>query len=385
MSFQFNNKVVYLLSSDRWGTMRVSKHHYALELAEKGNTVFFIEPPDLNNKGITITPVEEQPSLYIVSYKPVYRGQRFLPAVVYRMLLSWQIRLLKKAIGKLPDVVISFDPYRFLNLKWFKAKMSIFFAADLFSNNYLPEEIYTADFCLAVSDTIVQKLQPGGRPVYFINHGLNRHFVEKAKERLNTQPSNLNKPQGTLSVGYVGNLLMEAPDRMIMRQVIKDHPQLQFVFWGQYEKKGNFVAHDSPDVLAFIEFLKSQPNVVLRGPVHPSILSEEIVNMDMFWLCWKINEGTMWDGSNSHKILEYLSIGKPVVSHTMSTYKNNNLIDMLDSKDNSGYSLLFEKVLERVQQGEPIELIRQRINFAIANAYRSHIEEIEELIERHYE
>jgi hypothetical protein len=169
-----------------------------------------------------------------------------------------------------------------------------------------------------------------------------------------------------------------------MRQVIKDHPQLQFVFWGQYKKAGNFVAHDSPDVFAFIEFLQSQPNVVLKGPVHPSVLSEEIDEMDIFWICWKINAGTMWDGSNSHKILEYLSIGKPVVSHSMSTYRSNNLIDMLDSEDNSRYPKLFEKVLERVQGGEPIETIRQRIDFAISNAYKSHIKEIEELIERHY-
>jgi len=377
------NKTIYLLSSDRWGTMRVSKHHYALELAEKGNKVFFIEPPDLQNKGISILPSEDHPSLFIVKYKPVFRGRRFLPGIVFRLFLILQIRILIGKIGQRPDIVWCFDPYRFNNLNWFKASGKIFFAADLFYYDHLPEEALTADLCLGVSDTIVELLKPACKPAHFINHGVSRHFINIAKETLAQLPA-INQPKSKITVGYVGNLLMEAPDRNTMQNVISTHSDIQFIFWGQYERKGNFVAYDKPEVFGFIKFLQSQPNVVLRGAVHPSVLSEEIRKADLFWICWQTSVNKMWDGSNSHKILEYLSTGKPVVSHYMSTYRNGNIIDMLPSKGNNDYLSLFSQVLNRVKAGEPVDLHRKRILLAMDNSYQSHIAEIEKLIQPHF-
>lgn len=383
MSFSFNNKIVYLLSSDRWGTMRVSKHHYALELAEKGNKVFFIEPPDLQNRGISITSSEDHPSLFIVKYKPVFRGKRILPGFLFRFFLILQIRLLIRKIGQRPDIVWSFDPYRFNNLNWFKASVKIFFAADLFYYDHLPEEALTADLCLGVSDTIVELLKRACKTAQFINHGVSRHFTNIAKETLLQLPAT-NQPISKITVGYVGNLLMEAPDRITIQKVISAHPDIQFIFWGQYEKNGNFGAYDKPEVFDFIKFLQSQPNVTLRGAVHPSVLSEEIKKADMFWICWQTSLNKMWDGSNSHKILEYLSTGKPVVSHYMSTYRNSNIIYMLPSKEDNDYLSLFSQVLNRVKWGEPVELHRKRILLAMENSYQSHIAEIEKLIQPHF-
>ena len=362
--------------------MRVSKHHYALELAERGSTVYFIEPPDLENKDVSITPSGEHAGLFIVKYKPVYRGKRFLPSFMFRILVHRQVDILIKAIGKKPDVLWCFDPYRFMNLKWFKAPVSIFFAADLFPHEHLPEEVSTADFSLGVSDSIVQSMKPTGKPVYFINHGLSRHFTETARKRMNETGSNP-QPKNKITVGYVGNLLMEAPDRKVMQQVISGNPDAQFIFWGQYEKKGNFVGFSSPEVTAFIEFLQAAPNVTLRGAVHPSVLNSEIEQADMFWICWQINTRKLWDGSNSHKILEYLSTGNPVVSHYMSTYHDSKLVDILRSKENDGYAALFSAVKDRVKNGEPVELKQERIRFAIANSYNAHITAVESLIQQH--
>ncbi|MDF2187068.1 hypothetical protein [Paraflavitalea sp. CAU 1676] len=384
MSFTFSNKVIYLLSPERWGAMRISKHHYAIELAERGNTVYFIEPPDLSHTGITVSPSGEHDSLFIVKYKPLYRGKRFLPTVVYRWLLQVQIRSLERAIGRQPNVVWCFDPYRFLNLKWFRASVTIFFAADLFSHAELPEEALTADICLGVSDTIVETLKRGARNVHFVNHGLNRFFVQAATtqlEQLAKAPEGAQKP---ITAGYVGNLLMEAPDRERMRQVITAHPDVRFVFWGQYEKGGNIGSFEHEGVTSFVKFLKAQPNVVLRGAVHPSVLSEECRQADVFWICWQLNLNKMWDGSNSHKILEYLSTGKPVVSHYMSTYKGTGLIDMLASKDNQDFAALFAQVINRVKTGEQIDKQRERIQFSISNAYQSHISNIESLVQGHH-
>ena len=40
------NKTILILSPQSWGTMYVAKHHYAIELASRGNTVYFLNPPD---------------------------------------------------------------------------------------------------------------------------------------------------------------------------------------------------------------------------------------------------------------------------------------------------------------------------------------------------
>jgi glycosyltransferase involved in cell wall biosynthesis len=177
---------------------------------------------------------------------------------------------------------------------------------------------------------------------------------------------------------------MEAPDRSTMQKLISAHPDIQFIFWGQYELKGNFGAYDKQEVFEFIKFLQSQPNVVLRGAVHPAVLSEEIKSADLFWICWQTSVSKMWDGSNSHKILEYLSTGKPVVSHYISTYRNSNIIDMLPSKENNEYLSLFSQVLNRVKAGEAVELNKKRILLAMENTYQSHIAEIEKLIQPHF-
>ncbi|GAB1397072.1 hypothetical protein MASR1M65_18510 [Saprospiraceae bacterium] len=62
----FKNKTILIISQQEWGLMRISKHHYALELAKKGNKVFYLTAPDNNkwvvegrNKRISIKKSEE--------------------------------------------------------------------------------------------------------------------------------------------------------------------------------------------------------------------------------------------------------------------------------------------------------------------------------------
>lgn len=380
MDFTFDKKVVYILSPERWGVMRISKHHYALELAERGSEVYFIEPPSLSNKAVEVKVSDEHPRLHIVKYKPVFRGERFLPAILFNILLRWQIRLIKNAIGKKPDVLWCFEPYRFLNLQWFKSKVSLFFAADLFPRKYLPPEVFTSDFNLGISDSIVKKLQSSNKPVYFVNHGLSKYFADQAQRRMELPPAV--RMSKVIKAGYIGNLLMEALDRVSMRKVIEVNKDVVFEFWGQFQSKGNLPVFNDPSVTEFVEFLKSQPHVKLNGPLHPQELSRQMAEMDLFWICWQLNRSKLWDGSNSHKMLEYLSTGKPVVSHYMSTYSDSKLVDMLPTTDNSEYASLFKQVVDRIRNTESEALQQSRIQFALDNTYTKHISFIEGLIGR---
>ena len=374
--FKLSGKVVFILSPNKWGKMKLSKHHYAITLANLGNRVFFIEPPDLSlEKKMSIQSVTEYPGLFIVSYRPFLRGKRFLPAFIIKRLLKKQVAILKKAIQYKPDLVMSFDPCRFENLKWFGATYSIYFAADLYPPGSVPGEVTSADICFGVSPTIVEQLKKNNSFSYFIHHGLNTDFELLAQKRLEDQsPRASNK---TVTVGYIGNLLMGALDRFMMKQVISARPELKFVFWGQYEKKqDHLVAHKKKDVKDFIDFLETSRNVELRGPKHQTDLANEIEPVDMFWMCYDLRKSWLWDGSNSHKILEYLATGKPVVSHHIATYKNSNLLYMMESNNNDSFAFLFDDVVEKVKNGEDESLKDKRIKFALSNSYEKHVMEI---------
>jgi len=351
-------------------------------MASRGNQVYFIEPPGLENNGINVRRSGENDSLYLVSYKPVFRGKRFLPAVIFRAMLRWQIRLLIKEIGKKPDLVLCFHPFLFEQLNWFKSNKAIYFAADLVYSDKMPPEVFSADFCLAVSDTIHKKLSASGKSVYLIQHGLNRHFANAAKELLRS-PEKFKKDfsKEPLKVGYTGNLLMGGMDRQTMRKVIEANPDVKFIFWGQYDLAGgNFTAGLNEELTGFVDFLKAGSNVELRGAVTPEVLSVQMSEADVFWICWKIGNGKIWDGSNSHKLMEYLSTGKPVISHYVSSYKGSDILDMLPDVSNENYVEHFGHVLNRVRVGEPEESISKRINFALSNTYEKQIDRIESWI-----
>jgi len=373
---------VFIISPERWGTMKVSKHHYALELAAQNCRVYFIEPPQLSNTGIEIKACADHSLISIVNYKPVFRGKRFLPSFLYSFLLKQQVKALLKKINEKPDVVWSFQGYLFQNLQWFGAPVNLFFAADQFYYDKLPAEIYSATLSLAVSDTIYERIKQSDSPVYLIGHGLQKNFVKGAEEILQRGvPISVNKK---LIAGFTGNLRMEALDKQTMMKVIETNPDVHFIFWGSYKTKDlNLGGINNHETDAFISFLQIQNNVELRGVLNSEQLQEQMKEADLFWLCWKIGVNNLWDGSNSHKILEYLSTGHPVVSHYVSSYKNTDLLYMLPIRDNDRYILLFQKTIELVKSGESDVMIRNRLIKAVNSSYSDQIRKIEILISDH--
>jgi len=377
--FQFRDKTVFILSPERWGTMKVSKHHYALELAAQNCRVYFIEPPQLSHTGIEIKTCADHPLISIVNYKPVFRAKRFLPSFLYSFLLKQQVRALLKKINAKPDVVWSFQGYLFQNLQWFGAPVNLFFAADQFWYDKLPPEVYSASLSLAVSDTIYERMKQSGRAVYMIGHGLQKSFVLGAEKLLkNGSVVSENKK---ITAGYTGNLRMEALDRTTMMQVIEGNPEVKFIFWGSYQQSDlNLGGVTDKEADGFISFLENKCNVELRGAVNSEELQKQMKEADLFWLCWKIGVNSVWDGSNSHKLLEYLSTGKPVVAHHVSSYANTDLLYMLPAKENTGYAALFQQTIELVKKGEEKKVINKRLLTAVESSYSKKLQQIAKLI-----
>ena len=74
---QFINKKIIIISPESWGINFVSKHHYAKELANKGNEVYFLNPPSDKNELINI-----EKNLYVINYKNILRGINKLPVFI---------------------------------------------------------------------------------------------------------------------------------------------------------------------------------------------------------------------------------------------------------------------------------------------------------------
>lgn len=376
--YPLRNKTVYLISPERWGKMRISKHHYALELADQGCTVYFIEPPTLDTQGVTIRQTDDHPRVYVVTYKPVFRGERFLPAVIFEWLLRRQIRLLVDQIGRKPDVVWCFQSFLFRNLSWFGAPVRIFFLADQFNKQGTPPEVDSASLVLAVSDTIYNRIRAGNKSVFRINHGLQKYFHAAIPEAL-ASASDL-PAESHRTVGYLGNLRIESMDRDAILTVIEAHPELTFIFWGSYKTNelnlGGLQDHDSD---RFIAQLEAKSNVQLRGAFHGQELLSQMKEVDLFWQCFKLNLTVFSDGSNSHKMLEYLSTGKPVISQPLSSYKGSDLIYMMSPSDRD-FPSFFSATLKKLQAGEDPALSRRRMEFAKDNSYAAQLRRIEEML-----
>ncbi|NJO25249.1 MAG: hypothetical protein HC867_04930 [Bacteroidia bacterium] len=107
------NKRILILSPQAWGTMFLSKHHYAVELAKKGNTVYFLNPPDEGHQQIKSVHIEEikgYDTLYLVTHRlffPYNIKFRFIS--FFHFLMKWQVKKILKAIGKPVDIIWSFD------------------------------------------------------------------------------------------------------------------------------------------------------------------------------------------------------------------------------------------------------------------------------------
>ena len=94
-------KTIIILSPQNWGTMFLSKHHYAVELAKLGNKVYFINPPkDFRFNIKTIINIEPEGSvenLFIVEHRLNFPYLlKFKAIEIFHYLIKFHINKLVK-------------------------------------------------------------------------------------------------------------------------------------------------------------------------------------------------------------------------------------------------------------------------------------------------
>lgn len=364
-------KNILIISPQGWGKALLSKHHYALELAEMGHRVFFLCPPQSTSKK-KFEAREIRENLIVVNHRFNFPyGLKFRARWVFDLFVKKHVKQLLKNLRVELDIVWCFDPNVYSDLSWFKAGVKIYHPVDPIDYIEQVKIAHTADVIFSVSEKILSSFEGVSKPKHFINHGLGKPFEEMGKKLLQTKYV---ENKEVVRFGYVGNLLRPVIGRGVFIKLIKEMPQAEFHFWGFYELKGsNLSGEDDMDSRAFIEFLKGSRNVWLHGSKSPEELAEEIVRIDAFLLYYMPMKG-MSDLSNSHKILEYLSTGKTILSCPISTYQNfPGLLEM--SQDGEDYVVFVKKNINDIAFFNE-HYKEKRIRFALENTYKRQIEMI---------
>lgn len=377
--FELKNKTILIISQQSWGTMFISKHHYAIELAKLHNKVYFLNPPEVDrkkqNERISINQSNIHENLFFIKhYLNFPYNIKFHLISLFHRLMKFHIKKIEKKIPPL-DIIWSFDlghlyPFHLFNSKTYK----IFHPVDEPLNQTAIDSAKGAQIILSVTKEILEKYQHYNVPKHFINHGVASHFL---------LPVDLNRQHGKpIRIGFSGNLLRPDIDRLILLQIIENNPYLIFDFWGCYEpKQSNIGGLLDRETQRFVEELKTKKHVRLHGAIPSNQLAKAIHAADAFLICYDVQKDHS-KGTNYHKIMEYLSTGKVIVSNNVTTYKDQpGLVQMVEERDNNrSLPKLFNTVIMNLTFHNKPTLQEKRIAFALNNSYRQKLERIQEVL-----
>ena len=369
MIHSFQNKTIVIFSPQPWNHISISKHHYALTLSEN-NTVYFISAPT-HQLGKSDMVEKIGKSLFVIHYTMIVPELlKFKANKVYQFFIKNKVsKLLKKHVGNV-DYLFDFGCYQIFNsTSSFPARYRIFFPVDDFSN--LKGDPRGANIVFTVSTAIQKKFEPD--QCFFINHGLSSTFVENAARELRACIQR--QPTGKIRVGYAGNIFLRFINFEVFEELITSNPSVEFHLFGN-------LAFDSGNSIhqKWNSVIRNSKNVVIRGWLSASELVKAYDEIDMFLLCYKA-DNLNYHGENSHKILEYLSTGKVIVSSHISSYANNGLFEM-DTSENNTLPIIFSRVISNIGEYNSLDRMQQRRQYAIDNSYVNQLERMVNIMNR---
>jgi hypothetical protein len=365
-------KKAIVVSPQSWGKMFISKHHYAVELSKLGYEVFFVNPPKENKLGglpnIKIEATEYE-NLVTVNHSLFFSNYfKFHLPFLHHILIFVQRWLLLKKIGK-ADLILSFDLTNNFPLKGLACK-KIFFAADepRAQQNFVSAR--NADLIVSVSQHILdfyEKYFPKTKKL-LINHGLSEEFLNI--------PKDLPKKYDGINIGLSGNFLFNDIDYPILLQIVEENPEVKFHFYGNHSTECNISADSSKANLDFLQQIKLSTNCIFHGVLGKRELALELNQMGAFLICYDPQKGQS-SGSNSHKILEFLSTGRVIFSSHFSYYEGTDLFVMNTSRvDNSLLVKLFHEGISSLNQINNSHLQEARMVYSQDNSYNQNLVKI---------
>lgn len=363
------NKKILLISPDFWGINFVSKHHYAQALSARNNTVFYLNPPTRHNN---LTKINS--NLYVVDYRPLFRGIHRLPSIISGKIIQKELKKIESLIDVNLDIIWNFDTSRFFNLSTANNKLRIAHIVD-WSEDFNREILCkTSDLCLCTSDFLKKKMTISNPRSINLGHGYApsdyKLNISEEKEIIDTYK---------IKVGYVGNLNLRYLDWAIINTLIIKNPSLGFFFIGP-EGESNLSKRSMS--ASYIKKLKAYNNTFFLGEKSAKKIPGYLMKFDILILVYK-SQLYRKQLANPHKLLEYLGSGKVILSSWTEAYKNKqDLIEMV--KDNKDFLRKFNEIVKKLPFYNSVEQEAKRIKYAMENTYDNKIQLIEQLISKLY-
>lgn len=346
-----------LISPEPWGRNFLSKHHIACELARRDNEVFFISSGSR-------TDFKPPARVNFVSYQSV-RGVNLLPRLAARWLAKLEVNRILRQTGTV-DIVWSFDPYRLQFLKLFRAPITIYHAVDNHQTLLEQRVVDESDIFFSNAQFTLKKYSHSNK--YEIGHGVAEHFFQS--------PGKLVLPgTNTIKIGYVGNLENRLFNFDLLKKLVMDHRQVDFYLVGP-RGKSNLNPYKKKMIFNWQE-LDVFDNVYWLGEQSSSSIPTYLNKFDVLLLLY--NPDSNGFIVNAHKILEYLSSGKVVISKKQEDYEQYpNLI--VSGRTDQEVVDLFSRVINDLDFYNSDDLKTQRIQSAKANTYEQQIDKVEMII-----
>ncbi|MEP0984472.1 glycosyltransferase [Ekhidna sp.] len=354
-------KSILLVSPEPWSHLFVSKHHYAIFLAKKGYRVHFLNPPTSSGYKISNTEYE---NLRVLDYSGFLKGLHLLPSKIRKKQQRNVFKRLEKLAGVSFDIIWSFDNSVFYDFDALPVAIRISHIVDLNQHFQTSRAAKSADFCFGVTSEIVELLSQFNSRTYKIGHGLS--VPEKALSQV-TLPGD-----GIVKALYAGNLAMKHLDWKILLEASRKNKRTDFVFIGS----GKDVFDDYNETHVWKREIIKEPNVFFLQPVSSGEIHSYLRDADVLLVAYQQKHHR--DQTNSHKILEYLYSGNPIVATYTAVYEGKDLLNMVE--ENSNWPDLFEKIIQNLNEYQDSELRRKRISYALNNTYKARVDEIEKII-----
>ncbi len=360
-------KNILLISPEPWDHIFVSKHHYAIQLAKRGNQVIYVGPPGSQWS------LEESSfdRLRIVSYKGFLKGFRYLPTLIRRALLLGTLQKIEKLSGLKFDIIWSFDNSVFFDFTAFPHKiLKISHIVDLNQNFMTGVAAKSADLCLCTTDIIRERLLRHNQNTFKISHGFDNSLISDIDYEVSMPGTN------TIKAVYAGNLSMKYLDWKILEEASRKLTHVDFVFAGPNSE--NF-SLSTNNLHFYKERMVGNKNVHFIGELKTSSLYSLYRMADILLVAYQ--EAHHSDQASPHKMIEYLASGKPIVATHTEEYLQFDYMIAMSGLNNNWVSLL-KKTIEKLDYWNSEDLRIRRTQYALEHTYDKQIKKIEKIISK---
>ena len=364
-----NKKNVLIISPNFWGDIHITKHHYSLEMHKLGANIFFLNPPSRSFGGfLKTTEIFEKFKVIDFQLHIPGRIKNYFPRIYY-----YYMSLIVKRICAIADndIFLSIDfsrdlPFSLTKINYFNSKHKIFFPVDNPHIDYINNSKNISDIYFSISKDILNMIDKGNIYHFCLGHSVSSNFFSK-------KIINNNHDSSTINIGYVGNLFMDNIDYETIIEVVKKNQGINFHFIGPntLSNKSNNLGVQKINKKN-IRILKEQKNTIFHGILYKKKLMKLLAKLDAMFLCYFEFGSNPSAPVNSHKILEFLALGKVVISNYFEDYKiyNDELIFMPEKNHTSDqYLKKFKLVTSDLHKLKNNNLIKKRRNYAKNRSY----------------